>query len=159
MNKINPGMVKSIIEKFLTALEAPHNGVELVSDQEDGVIRFLIKTNEPNILIGQGGATLLAVNHVIRRIVERSMGEGDGISFIVDVNNYQKNKIDELKQKANMMAERARFFKSSVELEPMSSYERMIIHSHLVPTSDITTESVGLGPSRRVVIKYKESNI
>lgn len=154
---MNNEAIKSAIEELLKRLEASHEGVELAGGHESGVVRFLIKTKEPNILIGQGGITLLAINHVIRRMAERSHGVEEEMNFVVDVNDYQKNKIEELKQKANMMAERARFFKSSVELEPMSSYERMIVHSYLVPAADITTESVGFGPSRRVVIKYKEN--
>ncbi|MEK7526803.1 MAG: R3H domain-containing nucleic acid-binding protein, partial [Patescibacteria group bacterium] len=56
-----------------------------------------------------------------------------------------------------IMAERARSFKTNMELEPMSPYERMIIHSALESLPDIKTESVGFGRGRKVVIKYVES--
>lgn len=130
--------------------------VELL-EGEDGVTRFLIKTKEPELLIGRDGLTLLALNHIVRKMAEGpSEAEPAETNFIVDVNDYQKNKIEDLKQRAKMMAERARFFKSSVELDPMSSYERMIIHSFLEPVPDVTTESIGQGPTRHIVIRYQE---
>ena len=52
------------------------------------------------------------------------------------------------------MSERARYFKSNVEVDPMSSFERRIVHEFLATASDLKTESIGFGPSRRVVIKY-----
>ena len=75
-------------------------------------------------------------------------------SFVVDVNNYQGKKTEELKSKAAMLAERARYFKSDVEMSPATAYERMIIHSIFSNTKDIKTESMGEGKNRRVVIKY-----
>ena len=53
-----------------------------------------------------------------------------------------------------MMAERARYFKNDIEIDPMPSYERRIIHMFLEGANDIKTESEGYGPTRRVVIKY-----
>jgi predicted RNA-binding protein Jag len=52
------------------------------------------------------------------------------------------------------MSDRAKSFKIDVELDPMSSYERMIVHSYLEGVPEIKTESIGEGSSRRVVIKY-----
>ena len=52
------------------------------------------------------------------------------------------------------MAERARELKYDVEMEPMSSYERLIIHSVLQGSANIKTESQGDGRSRRVVVRY-----
>ena len=54
-----------------------------------------------------------------------------------------------------MMAERVRFFKSPVELEPMNAYERRIVHDFVSKHGDINSESTGVGKSRRVVLSYK----
>ncbi|MFA5841617.1 MAG: R3H domain-containing nucleic acid-binding protein [Candidatus Paceibacterota bacterium] len=152
---MNSDEIKSIIEELLQKLSAEFVSVDFSDEEGDGVIRFAIKTNEPDVLIGRDGITLLAMNHVVRKMAEK---EDDPLNpkFIIDVNDYQKNKLDELKQKAKMMAERARFFKSSIPLEPMSSYERMIVHSFLSVFDDLATESAGEGPLRHVVIKYKD---
>ena len=79
------------------------------------------------------------------------------IKFFIDINGYFENNNKELQMKAKIMAERARSFKTNMELEPMTPYERMIVHSALEDFSDIKTESVGFGKGRKVVIKYVES--
>ena len=53
-----------------------------------------------------------------------------------------------------MMAERARYFKSNIEVDPMSAFERRVVHEFLAGETDLKTESTGYGPTRRVVIKY-----
>jgi predicted RNA-binding protein Jag len=53
-----------------------------------------------------------------------------------------------------MMSERARYFKSNIEVDPMSAFERRVIHEFLSEATDLKTESIGTGSSRRVVIKY-----
>ena len=55
-----------------------------------------------------------------------------------------------------MMAERAKFFKSSVPLDPMNGYERRIIHTFLEKDKNIITDSEGVGKDRHIVIKFVE---
>ncbi len=55
-----------------------------------------------------------------------------------------------------MLAKRARSFKIDVEMDPMTSYERMLVHSHLEGRPNIKTESIGEGKERRLVIKFVE---
>jgi spoIIIJ-associated protein len=97
---------------------------------------------------------------VIKKIVTREGENDEGeerTKFFIDVNDYQAKLEEELKNKAKVMSERARSFKIDIELEPMSSYERMIIHSCLQDIPDIKTESKGFGHDRRIVIKYVDS--
>ncbi len=56
--------------------------------------------------------------------------------------------------KALNVAEEARNLKTDILMEPMSSYERMVVHSTLAGIPDISTESVGLGKDRRLKVKY-----
>jgi len=70
------------------------------------------------------------------------------------VNDYRASIIEKLKMKAGIMANRARDMKSNIELEPMSSYERLIIHGTLSSQPNIKTESTGEGKDRRIIIKY-----
>ena len=74
--------------------------------------------------------------------------------FLIDVNDYRTKQIKDLQAKALMMAERARSLEYDVELSPMSSYERLIIHTTLQDAPNVKTESQGDGRNRRVVIKY-----
>jgi len=122
--------------------------------------RIHVKAEDPRLFIGQNGANLSALTHIVKRIVEQDLNESEkhvGTRFILDVNDYQKKKTEALKAKIILLADRARSFKSSVELDPMSSYERMLVHSMLADESNLITESEGEGRARRVVIKYSES--
>jgi len=123
--------------------------------------RIHVITEDPRLFIGQNGANLSALTHIVKKIVEQGLGEEErrvGTRFILDVNDYQKKKTEALKTKIALLADRARSFKSNVELDPMSSYERMLVHSFLAEEDDVTTESEGEGRARRVVIKYSEKD-
>lgn len=147
--------IKTIIMGILDAMGAPYSDVEIV---EDGVgTVFMIRTDDAKHLIGYRGATLSALNHIVKRIIEKD-GYEKGVRFSIDVNEYQKEANDQLRVRAKMLAERVRALSSRTELEPMSSYERMIIHTTLEPLSDIHTESIGKGKERRVVISHKQEN-
>jgi spoIIIJ-associated protein len=114
---------------------------------------FKITTLNSRELIGKDGETIQALNHLLKRFVEKN-GEINHVAL--DVNGYQDKKIEKLKVVAHMMAERARFFKSSVELDPMNAFERHVVHEYIQSQNDLETESTGFGKERHVVIKYKK---
>ena len=151
--------IKKTIEDILEKLPT-NTRFKGVSNPDNGeILRFEIHTEEPHFIIGTEGKTLLALNHIVKKIFEKECISKDWkrINFVVDINNYQEKRIQELKNRARIMAERARFFKSSIECPPMNPYERMIIHSFFTDVGDIKTESTGVGRQRRVVIKYTEN--
>ncbi len=160
--------IKQLIETLLKHMHVACEGIEV--QESDGRDRFEVKTPDSHMLIGAKGANLLALNHLVKKIVSTKRatlkGEvkegtvteaGDSErTFFVDVNGYQEAATQNIKNVAKIMGDRARSFKSSVELEPMSSYERMIVHSYFQEAKDLKTESVGEGDRRRVVIKFVE---
>jgi len=113
---------------------------------------FHIKTPDGGILIGENGQHLLALHAIVKRMAERVLGD-EYIPFLIDVNDYQRKRIEEIKDRARMSAQRVRYFKKEVIMQPMSAYERRIIHVSLAEDPDIETESIGEGETRRVVIK------
>ena len=117
-------------------------------------VRFVIRTNDSALLIGTKGENLGAFNYIIKRIVSKSVPDDVEMKFFVDVNGYHEKALEAIKAKAKIMSERARSFKADIELEPMSSYDRMLVHSYLEGFPDIKTESKGDGALRRVVIRY-----
>lgn len=148
--------IKLTIEELLKLMKVSFDSVDVSENQHTLSQKFLIKTSDSALLIGTKGVNLLAFNHIIKKIVSAGKEEDGLAKFFVDVNNYQDKLEEELKNKAKIMSDRARSFKVDIELDPMSSYERMIIHSFLQDVSDIKTESKGEGKDRRVVIKYIE---
>ena len=148
--------IQKTIEDILKGLSVDATFAGIVEINNGDIIKFSIKTKEPYLLIGDDGRALMALNHLVKKIFESQASKNNfkPLNFIVDVNDYQEQRIEDIKNKARMMAERARFFKNNVELPAMNPYERMIVHSFFTNATDIETESTGIGMERRVVIKY-----
>jgi predicted RNA-binding protein Jag len=144
-------LIKELIEKMDIAVS------EVLISQEDGskTTWYSVIMPTPHFFTGHDGEALSALNHLVRRIVESKQSLGDeGPAILVDVGGFQKKRVENIKAVAHMMAERARYFKSSIEVDPMSAFDRRIVHEFLSEATDLKTESTGFGPSRRVVIKY-----
>ena len=137
------------VKEFLSAMQ-------IEARVEEGVIgdsrAFLVRTQDAGLLIGEDGANLLAINHLLRKIVEKRTSVPEA-QFLIDVNDYQRRRFDEIRDKARMGAQRVRYFKKEITLEPMNAFERRIVHLVLQEYPDIATESTGEGITRRVVIK------
>ncbi len=155
---MNNELIIQTIKELLEKMNMHWESVELAPDSKDDHPRFLVKSNDSHVLIGTRGEHLGALTMVARRLVGKKVGtEISPVKFFIDINGYFENNIKELRMKAKIMAERARSFKTNMELEPMTPYERMIIHSALEEFPDIKTESIGFGKGRKVVIKYVEN--
>lgn len=120
-------------------------------------VTFSIQSPDSALLIGRDGETLDALTYLLRRIVETKFVEDSAREISIDVNGYKEAQAEKLKGVARMLAERAKMFKHDVEMEPMSSYERLVVHSAFENDPSVKTESYGEGRFRRVVIKYIES--
>ena len=148
--------IKALIEETLQKMGVDFEGIEL---EDNGFnTTYQIRTADAGILIGNRGETLEALSYLLRRMVNKKLeGTEDKATFIVDVNHYQTKKLDEFKEGLKTSADRVRLFKEPVELSPMTSYERMIVHSTFSDDPEITTESEGDGRFRRVVLKHQSS--
>jgi len=142
---------ETIITEVLTTMGFSDFTIDVCTD--DTGTTYKVHVPDGRFLIGHQGANLFALNHVIKRIVEHETGVYG--RFSIDVNSYQEERNESLKQRARMLADRVRSLASDTELEPMDAYERMIVHAALAESKDITTESTGRGLERRVVIKYQ----
>ena len=153
--------IQTFIEDLLGASGISIEKIEVVLDNTTDSTRYMLHTTEPHLLIGKDGETLRALNHIFKKAIQKKLGftEDDEHRkvYTIDVNGYKEKCDTELKNKALMLAERARFFKSSIEMDPMNPYDRMVVHSVLSEAPNIVTESTGFGMSRRVVIKYLET--
>ena len=141
--------IKDFVEKMGVTVES----VEIVAIAAHTM--FNIITPDSKQLIGPHGEHLRSLNYVIRRITERKTDAKES-KFMVDVNGYQYKTIQEIEQKAKLLADRVRTFKSSAAMNPMSAYERMIIHSMFSDDKEILTESEGMGPARHIILKYNQ---
>ena len=129
-------------------------------DEKNNTLWFAIESPNARLLLTREAEALKALNHLASKITEKMFGEGTvRPRVILDANGNEKKKIESLKTIAHMMAERARYFKSSIDVDPMPAYERRIIHEFLSEMPDIKTESSGDGNKRHIVIKYVDPKI
>jgi spoIIIJ-associated protein len=113
-----------------------------------------VTSSESEALIGQEGEHLRAINALARRLVEKKYGD-DSANFLIDVNNYHEHQMEAVRANARMLAQRARLFKHEVEMEPMSSYERLVVHELFADDPEIETRSEGEGKFRHIVLAFR----
>lgn len=135
-------------------LKMDFEGVVEVDDSQPDLLAAKIQSEEAGLLIGQGGENLAALQHLSRLIFNRKVkDEPAGVNFIIDINNYRSNRLELLKEMCLPLARQVIEEKRPKILEPMSAYERRVIHLALKDFKGVKTESQGEGAERRIVIK------
>jgi len=104
-------------------------------------------------LIGHRGETLDALQYLTNIVCNR--GEEERCKVILDAENYRKKREQALVALALKMADKVKRTRRRVALEPMSAYERRILHTALQDDPDVTTYSEGIEPRRKVIIALK----
>ncbi|MQC26950.1 MAG: KH domain-containing protein [Chloroflexi bacterium] len=114
-----------------------------------------IKGNDLSILIGRDAETLNALQLITRMIVGKEVGHS--AHLIVDVESYRERREENLRELARRMANQAVRTGRRQSLEPMTPAERRIIHLELRENDEVSTESAGQDPKRKVVIIPQQS--
>ena len=140
--------VKTVIADIGLSAEA-----ELYSC-EDGTRRITIVGDDASALIGHHGDTLDALQYLANLASARKniKGERDKSRVTIDIEGYRKKREETLRALARRMAAKAIRNKRSVMLEPMSAYERRIIHSEIQGIEGVSTNSIGSDNNRKIVI-------
>ena len=121
---------------------------------EDGTRRIAIVGDDASVLIGHHGDTLDALQYLANLASARknSKGERDKSRVTIDIEGYRAKREETLRALARRMAAKALRNRRSVMLEPMSAYERRIIHSEIQGIEGVSTNSVGSDNNRKIVI-------
>lgn len=127
--------------------------IEYSIEKSNNQMMLVIKGNKVAHLIGYKGKTIESLQSLLNSMLQRE--DEEYAKVFVEINDYKKQKEEKLKRLANKMADNVIRFRKSIRLEPMSAYERLIIHTELAKRTDVETESYGEEPRRRVVIKKK----
>jgi spoIIIJ-associated protein len=126
----------------------------------DGDIDELVQNGRPmvevvggrlNNLVGNRGATLEALQELSRLAVYRQTGEPSRL--LLDVGGFRAARRKELVAVAKNAAEKVKQHGEAVRLEPMSAFERKCVHDVINATSGVESESEGVEPSRRIVVR------
>jgi spoIIIJ-associated protein len=105
------------------------------------------------LLIGRRGETLSALQLLVSLIVGHRTKHR--MRIIIDAENYRERREENLRSLALRVAQQVRNYRRSIALEAMPPHERRIVHIALSESKDISTESIGEGDARRVVISLK----
>ena len=121
---------------------------------DDGTRRITIVGDDASTLIGHHGDTLDALQYLANLASARKNihGERDKSRVTLDIEGYRAKREETLRALARRMAAKALRNKRSVMLEPMSAYERRIIHSEIQGIEGVSTNSIGSDNNRKIVI-------
>jgi spoIIIJ-associated protein len=113
-----------------------------------------VKGDDLGILIGRRGQTLVALEYVTKLIVVQRLKAW--VPLTIDVGGYKQHRRDSLQKLALYLAEQVKSRRRAMPMEPMPADERRIIHLALADHPDVTTQSIGEGENRKVVILPRE---
>ncbi len=105
------------------------------------------------LLIGRRGETLASLQLLVSLIVGHRTKHRMRIT--IDAENYRERREENLRSLALRVAQQVRNYRRAIALEAMPPNERRIVHIALADSKDISTESIGEGEERRVVISLK----
>ena len=123
------------------------------SDTHDGPV-FEIEGDDAGLLIGRRGETLRALQSIVRYISSKTLGYKTNL--MIDVENYQQKRYSSLAKLTENVATKVIDSGRPIKLEPMPSNERRVVHMTLAEHPEVTTESMGSGDSRQVVVYLKD---
>lgn len=139
------------IEKFLN--EILDKNLKIDINIKDFIINVNINGEEINNLIGYRGTTINSLQILITAIANKNISSK--IMVILDVGDYRKRRQKTLEELAEKISKTVIKTKKSITLEPMSAFERKIIHTKLQDNDKVKTFSKGEEPHRRLVISLK----
>jgi spoIIIJ-associated protein len=136
------------VSGVLEAMELPG---EVSGRVEDETAYVEVVGDDLGVLIGRRGQTLDALQEVTRTAVQRRLRSR--ARLLVDVEGYRARRRQSLIEYARSIAERAKERGTEIELEPMSAYERKIVHDAVAEVPGASSFSEGEEPNRKVVVR------
>ncbi len=123
-------------------------------DREDVTyIKIYFEGDDLGYMIGNHGRHLDSLQYILQLMVGKVIDQDSNYRVLVDVGGYRRERDSKIESLALQKADDVRILGEEIEMEPMSPADRRVVHTTLSQYEDITTESVGEGKDRRVVIK------
>jgi len=142
--------IKFFLEDVLSQMNlAP----DVFVSEEDGFYKAEINCSDSGLIIGRKGEVLQALQFITSQVVSRAYDTH--IRVIIDTENYRERHKAYLEELARKTADKVVKAKRDFMLDPMSSYDRRIIHTCLQNRENISTYSIGDEPYRKIVISFE----
>ncbi len=143
--------LESFLKEFVSKLN--EEKIEYKVEFKNGNIEVDINGENTGYLIGYRGETLNSLQVILNNIVSKNVDEK--IKVLLNINGYREKREKDLEILASKIAGTVIRTKKSITLEPMSAYERKIIHTKLQSNNKVKTYSIGEEPHRKVVVALK----
>jgi len=124
-------------------------GGEISVRAEEDSFYVSVIGDDVSVLIGYRGEVLDSIQHVLNLMLRQEEGF---VRLILDVDNYREGRNKALEELAKTTADKVRFSGKPIELAPMSSYERRIIHMVISEQEGVESLSTDTGDMRRIVV-------
>jgi spoIIIJ-associated protein len=139
---------KETLETILTSLGFPATVEE--HKLEEGIL-LEVKTDDAGRLIGRQGQTLADLQYVTNRLLFQQ--DASAPKVMVDVGGYRAQAREALVKKAKDAAEKVRRWGDTVELEPMTAFDRRVVHQAIKDDPDVETHSVEVeGTDKKAIL-------
>lgn len=145
--RTNSIAAKTFLEGLLKIMNI--NGEVTVEETEE-FTKILISSDKDGLLIGYRGEGLNGLQYVVNNIEQRV--NKDAKRILINIANYRDKRDESLKELANRIGKKVLKSRRKYEFEPMTAYERRVIHTALQEMDGITTYSEGAEPKRRLVV-------
>jgi len=143
--------IKELLEKAYFGCDSLEiEKIEGIEKDEMFMVK-IISNNDCSLLLGNRGDNLKALEHIARILVAKKLNQK--INFVIDLNDFRKERNEKIIELTRLVAKKVQSMQKAQVLAPMSAYERRLVHLELATWPDITTESIGEEPRRRVVIR------
>ena len=153
-NQIEQKILQTVKELFEKAgFYFDNLNIEKQKGQEEQDL-FIVKIDskeDHSLLLDDRGDSLKAFEYIAKNLAAKELNQKIGL--ILDLNNFLEKRNGKISELARLVAKKVQTSQKSYTLRPMSAYERRLVHVELADWPDITTESIGEEPKRRVMIK------
>lgn len=129
-------------------------------EKKDESLNVFIETEDAGRLIGARGESLEALQLIVNQILSKKINPEveEFKRVIIDVSGWKKQKEEDLSLKVKGWIEQVLETKQPLELEPMPSWQRRIVHMIVGEAKGVESESLGEGRDRHVMIKLAQDN-
>lgn len=143
------------IENFLKdwTKSIPGSQITYEVKKEEDYIKANIEGEDLNYLIGHRGDVLNQLQIILSSVASKDLEYKARV--ILNICGYKEKREKSLEELAEKLEKTVIRTKKSITLEPMTAYERKIIHTRLQNSHKVTTTSIGEEPYRKVVISLK----
>ena len=143
--------ITDFLDKFLN--QTTGEKIDYTCEIDGNAIKIEIEDRRVDFLIGYRGETMNSLQAILTAIATKDAAEK--IRVEIDVLGYREKRKKALEELAEKIAKSVIKTRKSITLEPMTPYERKIIHTTLQDNSKVKTVSIGEGTHRKVVVSLK----